>query len=134
MTAQPIKKLYLPAGQAFGPLSGLGPLEYAANGAMRLVLDLRIDLPLAMPAPFLWELQLTAPEEVPPLHVTLDGDETPLTVLCRPGQRTDVMGAVHPRPGLAIRKLTFTLGPEAMQGQIWFLGLSLLPLGDWLNS
>ena len=55
-------------------------------------------------------------------------------ILCRPGQRTDVMGAVHPRPGLAIRKLTFTLGPEAMQGQIWFLGLSLLPLGDWLNS
>ena len=133
MQVQPIKKLTLPAGQAFGPLSGLGALDYAAHGAMRLVLGQRIDLPLAMPAPFLWEMHLTAPEDIPPLLVTLEGDETPLTVLCRPGQRAEVLGAVHPRPGLATRNLSFTFGPDAAAGQIWFLGLSVLPLGPWLH-
>lgn len=133
MSAYPIKKLHLPAGQSFGPLSGLGPLDLGAHGAMRLVTGLRVDLPVAMPAPFLWEMQLTTSAELPPLRVTLAGDETPVALLCRPGLRADVMGAVHPRPGLSRRKLSFSFGPDEAQGQIWFLGLSLLPLGDWLN-
>jgi hypothetical protein len=130
---QPIKKLILPAGQAFGPLAGLGPLEYASHGAMRLVLGARIDLPLAMPAPFLWEMQLTSPEDLPEVQVTLEGEDASVTFLCRPGQRTEVMGAVHPRPGLEIRAMSFTFGPEGVPGKIWFLGLSLLPLGGWIQ-
>jgi hypothetical protein len=133
LTAHPIKKLHLTAGQSFGPLSGLGPLDNGAHGAMRLVTGLRLDLPIAMPTPFLWELQLTSTAELPPLQVTLAGDETPLALLCRPGLRADVMGAVHPRSGRSRRKLGFIFGPDAAQGQIWFLGLTLLPLGDWLH-
>ena len=127
----PIKKLVLSAGQAFGPLSGLGALDYGPLGAMRLVLGPLLHLPVAMPAPFLWELHLTVPEDLPPLQLTLLGDAAALTVPCRAGHRTEVLGAVHPQPGQETRRLSFTFGPDEVQGQIWFLGLSLLPLGTW---
>lgn len=149
MHLPPIKKLILPAGQAFGPLSGLGPLEHGPFGAMRRVLGRRIVCPIACPAPFLWELHLTAFALLPRLHLTLDGDAAPSEIRLPEGQRVEALGVAHPRPGVDARRLSFTLVPDLPADlpadpaadppsdpaadlpdlQLWFLGLALLPLG-----
>jgi hypothetical protein len=132
VSAQPIKKLTLPAGQAFGLQSGLGPLEHGPLGSMRRILGPRLTLPIALPAPFLWELHLAAFDGAPLVHLTLDGDSAPLILRLPAGQRTEALGAVHPSPGRQIRRLSFTLAPDLPETQIFFLALSLLPLGALL--
>ena len=131
VSVPPIKKLNFPAGQAFGPLSGLGALEWGSQGDMRRILGARIDLPIALPAPFLWELHLIALEDVPLLHLTLAGAAAPCEIRLIAGQRTEALGAVQTRPGQPAPRLSFTLSPGIVQ--IYFLGLSLLPLGAWLQ-
>ena len=149
MNLPPIKKLILPAGQAFGPLSGLGPLEHGPYGDMRRVLGPRIVCPIAFPPPFLWEVHLTAFARLPRLYLTLDGDSAPREIRLPAGQRVEALGVAHPLPGGDARRLSFSLVPDlpadlpadpladplADPGadlpdlQLWFLGLALLPLG-----
>jgi len=156
MNLPPIKKLILPAGQAFGPLSGLGPLEHGPFGDMRRVMGPRIVCPIAFPAPFLWELHLTAFARPPRLHLTLDGDAAASEIRLPAGQRVEALGVAHPLPGVDARRLSFTLvsdfsadptadptaepfadprgdptadpGADLPELQLWFLGLALLPL------
>lgn len=127
-----MKKLHFGASQYFGPVSGLGALDHGPLGELRPVLGQRLRLPLSLPAPFLWELHLTALVQPVTLHLGLlgAGGEPATEVRLIPGRRVEAVGVAAPLGTDPVRALDFLIFDRLTPGQLGFLGLSVLPLVD----
>ena len=124
------RKLFLAAGGYYGPNSGLGALESGPLGEMRPVLSCRIRLPALMAEPFVWELHLSATEDLPSFRLSLAGGPE-LQARLYAGRRSEVTGVAASEPGRG-RSLEFLLDKATPFGSVQFLGLSLLSLHDSL--
>lgn len=135
MSAAPVRKLLISAGHYFGPGSGLGALMYLPLGEQRPILGTTLRLPIRLPAPFLWELHLTAdlPCQVEVALTAAPG--APGLAALSPGRRSEVIGVTTPSRGDPALALDFTLmRKDGGSGGLHFLGLSLLSLQDFVSS
>lgn len=136
MSRLSVKKLHFGASHYFGPVSGLGALDHGPLGDQRPVLGQRLRLPLSLPAPFLWELHLTATIQALTVRLGLlgGGAEPATEVRLIPGRRVEALGLAAPLGADPVRALDFLVFDRVIPGQIGFLGLSVLPLVDHIAS
>jgi hypothetical protein len=136
LNATPIRKLVIGADSYFGPGSGLGALDYGHLGPLRLIAGAGFHLPVQLPAPFVWELHISALIDIPRLGVSLA--EPPgagvLEIALTAGQKAEVIGIASAGIGPLAPSIGFRFLDVPAGAGLMFLGLSLLPLVDYIAA